>query len=46
VAAAADTLTEALESAYRAMEKIAFDGIYFRRDIGHRALHKPGSKSK
>jgi len=46
VAAAADTLTEALESAYSAMEKIAFEGIYFRRDIGHRALNKPGSKSK
>jgi phosphoribosylamine--glycine ligase len=44
VAAAAGTLTEALEHAYGAMEKIEFEGIYFRRDIGHRALKKPGSR--
>jgi phosphoribosylamine--glycine ligase len=40
VSAAADTLSEALAQAYRAMEKIQFEGIYFRRDIGHRALNK------
>jgi len=44
VAAAAATLAEALEDAYKAMGKIHFDGIYFRRDIGHRALNKTGSK--
>jgi len=43
VSAAAATLGEALDDAYRAMGKIHFDGIYFRRDIGHRALNKTGS---
>ena len=38
VSAAADTLAEALRHAYEAIEKIQFDGMYFRRDIGHRAL--------
>ncbi len=42
VAAAAGSLQEALARAYQAMEEIAFEGIYFRRDIGHRALRKPG----
>jgi phosphoribosylamine--glycine ligase len=40
VTAAAPTLEEALSRAYEAMERIHFDGIYFRRDIGHRALKK------
>jgi phosphoribosylamine--glycine ligase len=40
VTAAAPTLEEALARAYEAMEKIHFDGIYYRRDIGHRALKK------
>jgi phosphoribosylamine--glycine ligase len=44
VSAAADTLEAALREAYRAIEKIQFEGIYFRRDIGHRALKKQGSK--
>jgi phosphoribosylamine--glycine ligase len=38
VTAAADTLPEALRLAYQAMAEIQFDGIYYRRDIGHRAL--------
>ncbi len=38
VTAAADTLQQALDLAYEAMGEIRFDGIYFRRDIGHRAL--------
>ncbi len=38
VTAAAETLPEALRLAYEAMGKIHFDGIYFRHDIGHRAL--------
>jgi phosphoribosylamine--glycine ligase len=29
-----------LARAYQAMDEIRFDGIYFRRDIGHRALKK------
>jgi phosphoribosylamine--glycine ligase len=31
-------LEEALARAYQAMAEIQFEGIYFRRDIGHRAL--------
>jgi phosphoribosylamine---glycine ligase len=44
VTAAAATLNEALEHAYQAMEKIHFDGMYFRRDIGHRALNRSADK--
>jgi len=38
VTATADSLKSALDSAYEAMGKIHFEGMYFRRDIGHRAL--------
>ena len=40
VSAAADTLAEALARAYEAIGKIQFEAIYFRRDIGNRALKK------
>jgi phosphoribosylamine--glycine ligase len=40
VTAAAPSLEEALGRAYQAMDKIHFDGIYFRRDVGHRALRR------
>ncbi|MGC9158312.1 MAG: phosphoribosylamine--glycine ligase [Terracidiphilus sp.] len=40
VTAAAPSLEQALGRAYEAMELIHFDGIYYRRDIGHRALKK------
>ncbi len=40
VTAAAATLPDALKLAYTAMEKIHFEGMYFRHDIGHRALKK------
>ncbi len=43
VTAAADTLAEALDKAYEAVGKIQFEGMYFRRDIGHRALKKAAS---
>ncbi|MFP5237800.1 MAG: phosphoribosylamine--glycine ligase [Acidobacteriota bacterium] len=38
VTAAADSLQQALSRAYEAMSLIRFDGMYFRHDIGHRAL--------
>jgi len=38
VTAAAESLRAALDSAYEAMGRIHFEGMYFRRDIGHRAL--------
>ena len=40
VTASAHTLEEALRRAYEAMNRIQFQGIYFRRDIAHRALKK------
>jgi phosphoribosylamine--glycine ligase len=38
VTAAADSLDEALARAYQAIAEISFEGMYYRRDIGHRAL--------
>jgi len=38
VTAAGPSLREALDRAYQAMSEIDFQGMYFRRDIGHRAL--------
>jgi phosphoribosylamine--glycine ligase len=39
---AADAMLEtALAKAYSAMDRIAFEGMVFRRDIGHRALARP-----
>jgi phosphoribosylamine--glycine ligase len=38
VTAAGDSLKEALARAYQAMAEIQFEGMYYRRDIGHRAL--------
>ena len=38
VTAAADSLENALGLAYEGIGKIHFDGMYYRRDIGHRAL--------
>jgi phosphoribosylamine--glycine ligase len=40
VAAAAPSLEEALTRAYQAMAEIHFEGIYYRKDIGHRALRR------
>ena len=39
VTAAGDSLKEALARAYQAMAEIHFEGMYYRRDIGHRALN-------
>jgi len=38
VTATADTLKEALDTAYAAVDTISFDGCFCRRDIGARAL--------
>jgi phosphoribosylamine--glycine ligase len=40
VTAAADSLERALDRAYEAMARIHFEGMYYRRDIGHRALKR------
>ncbi len=40
VTAAASTFQEALDRAYQAMAEIHFEGMYYRRDIGHRALKR------
>ncbi len=40
VTAASSSLEEALALAYEAMALIHFDGMYYRRDIGHRALKR------
>jgi phosphoribosylamine--glycine ligase len=42
VSAAADSLEQALARAYEALAEINFEGMYYRRDIAHRALkNKP-----
>jgi phosphoribosylamine--glycine ligase len=40
VTAAAGSLQDALDRAYQAIGEIKFEGMYYRRDIGHRALKK------
>jgi len=40
VTAASPSLEDALGRAYEAMARILFDGIYYRRDIGYRALRR------
>jgi phosphoribosylamine---glycine ligase len=40
VTAVAPSLEEALDRAYQAMAEIHFEGIYYRDDIGHRALRR------
>jgi phosphoribosylamine--glycine ligase len=38
VSATAETLEDALSIAYKAIEKISFEGMYYRKDIGKKAL--------
>ena len=38
VTASADSLRQALDRAYQALAGISFEGMYYRRDIAHRAL--------
>jgi phosphoribosylamine--glycine ligase len=42
--ATGDSLQQALSRAYQALGEVEFEGIYFRRDIGHRAL-KPKARN-
>jgi phosphoribosylamine--glycine ligase len=41
VTASGGSLEQALARAYQGMAEVKFDGIYYRRDIGHRALKQP-----
>ena len=38
VTAAAESIEQALSRAYEALSEITFEGMYYRHDIGHRAL--------
>jgi phosphoribosylamine--glycine ligase len=40
VTASASALPEALQQAYAGLEKIHFDGMQFRRDIGKKGLKR------
>lgn len=40
VAAVASDLQQALDDIYSAIRELSFPGMQFRRDIGHRALHR------
>jgi phosphoribosylamine---glycine ligase len=40
VTGVADSLQQALDRAYQAVGEIRFEGMYYRRDIGHRAVTK------
>ena len=40
ITARGQTVAEARERAYRAVEKISFDEMHFRRDIASRALDR------
>lgn len=46
VTATAEDLQQALGRAYEAMAEIHFEGKYFRRDIGHRALKQAKGSGK
>jgi phosphoribosylamine--glycine ligase len=41
VTALGDSVRIARTRAYEAVERIRFDGVQYRRDIGNRALKKP-----
>jgi phosphoribosylamine-glycine ligase len=38
VCAHAETLSEAIQKAYKSIEHISFQGMYFRKDIGKKGL--------
>jgi phosphoribosylamine--glycine ligase len=41
ITATGETLAKALNTAYEAVEKISFDGMQFRTDIGAKGLKTP-----
>ena len=45
VTALGDSLRIARSRAYEAAEQVRFEGVQFRKDIGHRALRDPASRS-
>lgn len=45
VTATGENIQEAIENAYSAVEKIEWEGCYFRRDIGYRALEREEAKN-
>ena len=42
VCALGDDVAAAQQRAYAAVEKINWNGVYYRRDIGHRAIARMG----
>ncbi|EIN14031.1 aminoimidazole ribonucleotide synthetase [Punctularia strigosozonata HHB-11173 SS5] len=46
VSAYADTLQDALDSAYATVDKVVFEGKTYRRDIAHRALSASSASQK
>ena len=44
VTASGSSLKEAADKAYQACQMIEFDGAWYRRDIGHRAMNRNGDK--
>lgn len=40
VTALGDNIVEAINQAYKAVEKISWEGVYYRKDIGQKALRK------
>ena len=40
-----DTVADAAQDAYAAVDKIDWEDVYIRRDIGHRAIAREQSKS-
>jgi phosphoribosylamine--glycine ligase len=41
VTASGATLSEAIDNAYRGVDKISFEGMHYRRDIGRKGLRRP-----
>ncbi len=42
ITASGNTIKESIDNAYKAVEKISFEGMQFRKDIGQKALNRKG----